>query len=980
MASPLSQLEVDRLAALQRYAVLDTLPEAAFDRIVKLAAEAFQVPIALITFIDGTRQWFKARHGFTLDQIAREVSLCLETLAGTVVHEVPDASVDPLYIGNPLVAGPPHLRFYAGAPLRDPNGHNVGTIALLDVHPRHLTASERQLLSSFAELVIQTLELRLQTQQGEAEVKQVSHELAERFQLVSRATSDAVWDWDLGTNRLWWSEGFRTLFGYREDQIEPGLESWTSRLHPDDSEQLLASIHEVLDGGGVSWSGEYRFLRSNGTWADIFDRGYVMHDEAKKPVRMIGAMMDISERKRDEKARHALHRIAEAASGAVTQHEMLRQIHQIVSELMPAPNLYIALYDEASGQVLFPYLVDERDHDVTPQPLGRGMTEYVLRTGAPVLHSRRDEFEELVSRGEVVLVGPPAVSWLGVPLKSGEQTFGVLVAQSYSEGVIYGEREKELLLFVSTQVARAIERKKADDERRQSEARFRALIENSTDGIALMLADGTVLYRSPSTVRMLGRPVLDAEGGLLKNVHPEDRAAGEQHWATVVQSPGVALPSSIRVMHAEGSWRVLDCVTVNLLHDPAVRGIVSNFRDVTERKQLEARLMMGDRMASVGTLAAGVAHEINNPLAYIQGNLDFALDRLGQSAEQQDLGSGVRPGQRGEQPQPLRDDARAEVIEALREAREGTGRVRVIVRDLKTFSRPDETVLGALDVRAVLESTLHMAWNEIRHRARLVKNFGPAPLVLANESRLGQIFLNLLLNAAQAIREGAADANQITVTTSTDPAGRAVISIKDTGTGMTPDVQRRIFDPFFTTKPIGVGTGLGLSICQGIVTSLSGEISVQSEPGKGSEFRVVLPPTRLETSPEPGAPLEVSLRRGHILVVDDEPMVGRAILRMLSADHEVKVVPSGKEALRDLLGGGQYDLILCDLMMPEVTGMDLHGELVRLDPAMAERMLFLTGGAFTTSAREFLERVPNPRLEKPFNAAELRALVRTQLR
>jgi CheY-like chemotaxis protein/two-component sensor histidine kinase len=365
-------------------------------------------------------------------------------------------------------------------------------------------------------------------------------------------------------------------------------------------------------------------------------------------------------------------------------------------------------------------------------------------------------------------------------------------------------------------------------------------------------------------------------------------------------------------------------------------------------------------MATVGTLAAGVAHEINNPLAYLTAALDFLHDELG--AIEQKLPSA----------------ALGEAKQVLAEAREGAGRVKHVVRDLKTFSRAEEERRARVDLQPVIESSINMAFNEIKYRARLVKDYGATPPVFANEARLGQVFLNLLVNAAQAIPEGHAPENEIRVVTRTDDEGRAVVEVRDTGSGIPAEIVGRIFDPFFTTKPIGVGTGLGLSITRSIVTALGGRIMVESEVGKGTVFRVTLPAAPPQVDAEdPGerAPLKQA-RRGQVLVVDDEPAIGAAIRRILAAEHDVTVLTSAPRALETVARGARFDVILCDLMMPHMTGMELHARIAALAPDQAERMVLLTGGAFTASANQFLDRVPNARVEKPFDPASLRALVR----
>jgi len=392
-------------------------------------------------------------------------------------------------------------------------------------------------------------------------------------------------------------------------------------------------------------------------------------------------------------------------------------------------------------------------------------------------------------------------------------------------------------------------------------------------------------------------------------------------------------------------------------------------RDLTERRRMENQLIFAGRMAAVGTLAAGVAHEINNPLAYIVANIDFVRHQMTTfasriartSASSGDLGH-----------------AMDEAGEALAEARQGAERVRNIVRDLRVFARGDEEQSGPVALRRVLDSSINIAWNEIRHRARLVKDYGDTPMVEGNESRLGQVFLNLLLNAAHAIPEGETERNEIRVSTRTDGRGHAVVEIRDTGTGIAAEIRDKIFDPFFTTKSASEGTGLGLWICSGILSALGGDIGVDSDIGRGSSFRVTLPPVGIE-APVAAASSPVSEAEapgGRLLIVDDEPMILGALRRAFSSDYKVTCVGDGKRALERVRAGDRYEAILCDLMMPEMTGMDLYAELARSVPEQADRVVFVTGGAFTARAREFLERVPNARVEKPIDFQNLKLLLR----
>ncbi|WP_257458628.1 ATP-binding protein [Archangium lipolyticum] len=395
---------------------------------------------------------------------------------------------------------------------------------------------------------------------------------------------------------------------------------------------------------------------------------------------------------------------------------------------------------------------------------------------------------------------------------------------------------------------------------------------------------------------------------------------------------------------------------------------------VRELRSTQEQLIVADRRTSVGTLAAGVAHEINNPLAYVTANLQFALRELPQ------LKRLAREGT-PDTPSTQEEEDWEEVLNALSEAREGCARVQHIVQSLKSFSRGDEDKREPTDLGHTLETAINMAGNEIRHRARLVRDYQHVPPVEANEVRLAQVFLNLLINAAHAIEPGAADQNEIRISTHLGEDGRVRVAITDTGSGMTPEVRGRLFTPFFTTKPVGVGTGLGLSVCEGIVTSLGGTIEVQSEPGEGSTFTVVLPPCTTaahDGADEPAAPLPRA-KRSRILVVDDEPLVGAALRRALGREHEVFVTTGAREALTRMRQGPPFDVILCDLMMPEMTGMELYTELQRTNPEQARRVLFLSGGAFTETTRAFLELHQERAMGKPIDMDTLRERLRVLL-
>jgi CheY-like chemotaxis protein/anti-sigma regulatory factor (Ser/Thr protein kinase) len=279
-------------------------------------------------------------------------------------------------------------------------------------------------------------------------------------------------------------------------------------------------------------------------------------------------------------------------------------------------------------------------------------------------------------------------------------------------------------------------------------------------------------------------------------------------------------------------------------------------------------------------------------------------------------------------------------------------------------------------VRAAAEWALKVTAHQLRHRCTVRQELGTVPMVAGNEARLGQVLVNLLMNAVQALPEVNSQANRIRASTFTDERGRAVVEVEDNGHGIPPEYLGRIFDPFFTTKPMGQGTGLGLALSHAIVSEAGGEIQVRSQLGAGTCFRVLFPPAEQASAPREAVsaprPPQRALR---VLVVDDEPSVGSALKRTLGRIHEVVATTEARHALELLRQGGQFDAILCDVMMPRMSGMEFYRALQDQFPALVQRVVFMTGGSFTDAARLFLAQVPNPTLDKPFDRDHIDAVL-----
>jgi signal transduction histidine kinase/ActR/RegA family two-component response regulator len=485
---------------------------------------------------------------------------------------------------------------------------------------------------------------------------------------------------------------------------------------------------------------------------------------------------------------------------------------------------------------------------------------------------------------------------------------------------------------------------------RRSEESFRSLIERSPDAIFVHRED-CLVYANTAALALLR---VRAAGELPHCVIPSLLCVADP-VPSATQSPAEegSTKREGRITRQDGTTVDVEVASISVNFD-AQPATLSIARDISARKHLTARAMEMDRMIAIGTLAAGVGHEINTPLAYVIGNLDFALQSLADA----EAGSVQLP---------------SELRQALRDARHGAERVREIVRDLRTFSSTQTSDKLTFELVPVLISSIQMAFSQIRHRARLVRDFRDVPMISGNPSRLGQVFVNLLVNAAHAMPVGSAHEHTITVRTSCE--GKEVrIEVSDTGSGIESDHLARVFDPFFTTKPIGRGTGLGLFVCKRIVDEHDGRIEVRSRPGQGSTFSVILPAqAEIPPQPKPAAPAVVAPgRRSRVLVVDDEARFARGLARALQREHDVYTLTSARDALKCLTEDDCFDAVLCDVMMPEMTGVDLHRELERWRPDLAARVLFFTGGAFTPSTEAFVQRMADRCLEKPFDVAEVR--------
>ncbi len=431
-------------------------------------------------------------------------------------------------------------------------------------------------------------------------------------------------------------------------------------------------------------------------------------------------------------------------------------------------------------------------------------------------------------------------------------------------------------------------------------------------------------------------------------IHPEDQPTIARIMGDAVRT-GSPFEGQYRMTGPSGDW-IWIRIKGRMIRDAGSGTMLALGAavDVTESKRIEEQLRAADRLIAAGSLAAGIAHEINNPLTYVTGHLELVRGRLDAAATP------------------------TAVFESLEHVFDGLRRIRDVVADVRAFAQAGDDPVTCVDPRVACEGAIRIVSSSVRHVATLTTSYDAGtPLVNANESRLGQVVVNLIVNASHAMPDRPVAENAIAVRTYGMPSGECAIEVHDNGSGVPPEVLPRLFDPFFTTKAAGGGAGLGLAVCERIVRALGGRISVDTAADRGTTFTVVLPAATEAPRPAAATVAPPTAPR-RVLVIDDEPQVRRVIVELLSGTgHEVLERADGRSALDLLRVDRQFDAVLCDLMMPGLDGVGLFEELEATAPCLTSRVVMISGGAVTDRARAFIARERVQTLPKPFTFEQL---------
>jgi PAS domain S-box-containing protein len=1070
MRPPVPPNETERLVALRRYYILDTPPEAAFDRITAFSARLFSAPISLISLLDSAREWFKSTYGIDIRETPRDHSFCAHVTDRTLV--VPNALEDPRFQDNPLVLGSPHIRFYAGAPLRTPDGFLLGTLSVIDTAPRPQFSGEQiELLESLAATVVDELELRTATvaahkqQTRRAELSGQMNEMAGRLQLneevlgtVLETLPVGVWVTDREGRLLHGNPAARALWGGGPDV---GIEEYDkfAAWRADSGERIAPdewALARAIRRGEASIDNVIEIEDFHGCRKMISNSAAPLRDRAGAIVGAVCVNEDITDRLHAEeelrRVRDELRGLIEAAPLAIISISRDRTVRNWTPA---AERMFGWTAAEATGR---PYPIvppgREQEFEEHCERMFRGDALQDIETvrrrkdgtlvdvnlSAAPLHDpdgtisgiiaifadvsarkrvegkareRERDFETMADSLPAFLVTKDrdsryvianrklreAIGCTPEQLrgKTDEAFFPPESAAKYRRDditvmdtgqTLYFEEKLALpdgsRLDVGTfkaplwndagevrglvvMVFDLSEKKAMEAALKQSEERFRRAILDAPLPMMIHAEDGRILQLNRAWTDLSGYTTDDvttAADWMTKAcgwAGPEAEAEIRSLYDLQSSQEGCELPN--RTKSGKTRTWAFSSAPLGPMAD-GVRMVITTATDVTEHRSIERQLAQAQKMEAIGQLAGGVAHDFNNLLTVIVGYSNMLLLTLHEA-----------------------DPARQQVQEIVKAAERATG----LTRQLLAFSRKQMLQPANVDIRAVVRESERMLHRLIGEDIRIDLALSDVELrTVVDTGQLAQVIMNLAVNARDAMPEGGVltiETGEAELTaeyagTHPDvvPGSYVQLAVSDTGTGMDQQTMARIFEPFFTTKGAASGTGLGLSTVYGIVKQSKGHISVYSEKGRGTTFRVYLP--RVFEGPRPAA-AEQRPDSAHgaetLLLVEDDAMLRKLTSTILRrAGYKVIEAANGGEALLACeRGPADIALMVTDVVMPGISGRELAQRVAVLRPAM--RVLYTSGYTDRAVVSNGVLESGLDFIQKPFAPADLTARVRAVL-
>ena len=758
--------------------------------------------------------------------------------------------------------------------------------------------------------------------------------IQERDRLLERATNDAIWDWSVGTNRLQWNEAVQAMFGYSRDKLEPKIEWWKERVHPDDRRRIFNGRDAALQTGGEFWADEYRFRRGDGTYADVIDRGYIIHDNQGVPIRMVGSMVDITGRKQAEEARARSERKLDLLAKHTPLAVIMWNVDFQVTEWNPgAERIFGYSATEAIGRGAIDLIVPEtaRPHvdrvwqDLISSSIRRVASDDVAAAG------RRSINENRTKDGRTIIC-----DWYNTPLID-------------TNGQVIGVASLALDITESKRVGAALA---AETER------LAVTLRSIGEGVIVTDTAGKIILLNKMAEHLCGRTQPNALGCPITQVfhivQGKSRATVEDPVAKVLEAEGVMeLVNRQAILTRDGVERSIafSCSPISNAENKII-GTVLVFRDITEEQRTADELLRASKLESVGILAGGIAHDFNNIMTAVIGNLSLAK-------------MFAHPGDK--------------IYARLDEAEKASMRTKDLTQQLLTFSKGGAPVKATASISELIEGSTDFALrgSNVRCEFSLPADLWP---VEVDQGQCSQVINNLVINAMQAMPEGGRvqvraenlhlAANQGVPLT---PGRYVRISVEDHGVGIKPEHIAKVFDPYFTTKQ--KGTGLGLATSYSIIKKHDGIITVESTLGVGTTFHVYLPASHKPAPPRQESKSELVPGQGRILVMDDEAIIRELAMTVLAhLGYEVETVADGAECIKVYTAardaGRPFTALVMDLTIPGgMGGKETIKRLREIDPTV--RAVVSSGYSSGPEMANYREHGFRGMVAKPYKIEEL---------